>query len=115
VREAPAPFLIGGWLFFRSSSGTCLAVAVTAALEQKYLAALCAFPGKHSKLGVYALLHEPVPCNPGQFGFVAIGVSFAYSSTSFGQVLPAVTVGILTYQKPLHQERNPSLLYQSER
>src|SRR5277367_407670 len=60
-------------LFVRPRPRTCFAVAVTAALQQKNLAALRAFPRKHAELGVEALLHEPVPGNPGQFHFVAIG------------------------------------------
>jgi len=49
---------------------------VTAALQQKNLAALCAFPGKHPEFRIDALLQEPMAGNARQFYFVTVGTSF---------------------------------------
>jgi hypothetical protein len=49
---------------------------MTAALQQKYLAALGALPGIHSEFWIDPFLHKPVSGNPGQFDLFAIGTGF---------------------------------------
>jgi hypothetical protein len=63
-------------LLVRTDFGIRLAVAKTAALQQKNLPALCALPGKHAEFRVHMFLQKPMASHAGQLHLGTIGTGF---------------------------------------
>ena len=62
-------------LLFRVATRSRFSIAATAALQQEYLPALRALPGKHSEFRIDTLLEEPMAGDARQFDFSAVGTS----------------------------------------